>query len=74
MSLRLFLLAITALKVLRAFHLCVVNVQRERFSRRDSSLPRRPRFSQKRGVLRVESAPRTDSAPLAALADSTTLA
>jgi len=32
MSLRLFLLAIKALKVLRAFHLCVVNVQRERFS------------------------------------------
>ena len=32
MSLRLFLLAITALKVLRAFHPCVVNVQRERFS------------------------------------------
>jgi hypothetical protein len=32
MSLRLFLLAITALKVLRAFHLCVVNVQRKRFS------------------------------------------
>jgi hypothetical protein len=31
-SLRLFLLAIIALKVLRAFHLCVVNVQRKRFS------------------------------------------
>jgi hypothetical protein len=32
MSLRLFLLAIIALKVLRAFYFCVVNVQRKRFS------------------------------------------
>ncbi len=35
MSLRLFLLAIIALKVLRAFHLCVVNAQRKRFSEGD---------------------------------------
>src|SRR5215831_7081778 len=49
MSLRLFLLAIIALKVLRAFHLCVVNAQRKRFSEETIAYHVGRRFSQKRG-------------------------
>ena len=65
MSLRLFLLAITALKVLRAFHFCVVNVQRKRFSEETVA------YHVARALARSEGSPRrisaargTDSAPV----------
>ena len=64
MSLRLFLLAITALKVLRAFHLCVVNVQRERFSEEIVA------YHVARALARSEGSPRRISAATARSADS----
>jgi hypothetical protein len=56
MSLRVFLLAITALKVLRAFYLCVVNVQRERISEETIA------YHVARALARSEEAPRRISA------------